>query len=307
MLNDLKLLELFVRVARLGAIGKAGAEFGISPTSATQRIQSLETAIGARLLHRTTRSVCLTSEGERLLHHAENILESVQDAVLDVRRDDQALRGTLRVAGPASFGRKFIAPLVTRFLSCHPDLSVQLHLSDALFDIVENGFDCAIRLGDPAASSLMAQKLAPCPRILVAAPDYLARMGRPETPQDLEGRDCVIRGAMQNWRFRDGTGKLTEVKVAGRFVTNLAEAVTEAAIQGFGIARKCAWEVQEHLASGALTPIMPDYQIVPEWNIYLMRPPGRAEPPRVKAFRAFLTREMVEIPGLSPDLPPAAP
>ena len=298
MINDLKLLELFVRAARLGAIGKAGAEFGLSPTSATQRIQALESEVGAQLLHRTTRSVSVTLEGERLLKHAERIFETVQDAMLDVSGENQSLRGTLRLAGPASFGRKYIAPFVTEFLSMHPGLTVQLHLSDTVFDIVDNGFDCAIRLGALESSSLKAQKLSLCPRILVAAPDYLKAMGTPQTPQDLVHFDCVIRDALQNWKFKGPHGEEDAVKVAGRFVTNLAEGVTEAAISGFGIARKCTWEVAEHLESGELVTVLDRYIVAPEWNIHFMRPPGGIEPLRVRQFRSFIKQKMAQVPTL---------
>ena len=300
MIKDLKLLELFVQAARLGAIGKAGAEFGLSPTSATQRIQALEAEVGAQLLHRTTRSVSVTLEGERLLKHAERIFETVQDAMLDVSGADQVLRGTLRLAGPASFGRKYIAPFVTEFLSMHPGLTVQLHLSDTVFDIVDNGFDCAIRLGALESSSLKAQKLSPCQRILVAAPDYLRAMGMPQTPQDLVHFDCVIRDTLQNWKFKGPHGEEESVKVSGRFVTNLAEGVTEAAISGFGIARKCTWEVAEHLESGELVSVLGEYTTVPEWNIYFMRPPGRIEPLRVRHFRSFIKQKMAQVPSLEP-------
>ena len=300
MIKDLKLLELFVQAARLGAIGKAGAEFGLSPTSATQRIQALEAEVGAQLLHRTTRSVSVTLEGERLLKHAERIFETVQDAMLDVSGENQVLRGTLRLAGPASFGRKYIAPFVTEFLSMHPGLTVQLHLSDTVFDIVDNGFDCAIRLGALESSSLKAQKLSPCQRILVAAPDYLRAMGMPQTPQDLVHFDCVIRDTLQNWKFKGPHGEEESVKVSGRFVTNLAEGVTEAAISGFGIARKCTWEVAEHLESGELVSVLGEYTTVPEWNIYFMRPPGRIEPLRVRHFRSFIKQKMAQVPSLEP-------
>lgn len=300
MINDLKLLELFVRAAHLGAIGKAGAEFGLSPTSATQRIQALEAEVGAQLLHRTTRKVSVTPEGERLLKHAERILESVRDAMMDVTGDDQALTGTLRLAGPASFGRKVIAPLLTKFLSIHQDLTVQLHLSDTVFDIVDNGFDCSIRLGDLNNSTLMAQKLAPCRRVLVAAPGYIAERGAPRTPGDLAQHDCIIRDTAQNWRFKGPDGQSAAAKVTGRFATNLAEAVTEAALSGFGIARKCAWEIADQLESGDLVTVLDEYTVNPEWNIYMMRPPSALEPRRVQAFRAFIKQEMGNLPSLAP-------
>jgi len=299
MINDLKSLELFVKVAKLGAIGKAGLEFGLSPTAATQRIQALEASIGTQLLHRSTRSVSLSSDGEIFFAHAERILESLEDAVSDIQACPQTVQGKLRVAGPASFGRKYIAPYIGEFLGQNPNVSVQLHLSDGAFDIVENGYDLAIRLGNLSPSTLKARKLAESPRILVAAPSYLERAGTPRDEEELSKHECVIRGDLRTWSLRRSDGSVTGVKVNGRFASNLAEAVTEAALAGVGIARKCTWEIAEYLSSGRLVRVLDDYTVLTEWNVYAVRPPARIEPPRVRLFKAFLEEKFQEIPALS--------
>ncbi|MEM0924018.1 MAG: LysR family transcriptional regulator, partial [Pseudomonadota bacterium] len=240
---DQKSLELFVRVAALGAIGKAGSEFGLSPTAATQRIQALESAVGAQLLHRTTRSVALSSDGEIFLDHAKRIIADLEDALSDMQRDPKSIRGELRVASSASFGRMHIAPYMAAFLEAHPQVTAQLHLSDSVFDIVDNGYDLAIRLGELAPSALKARRLAASPRIVVASPGYLARHEAPKSPADLTGHNCLIRGDLRTWKFRTPDGAAVEVKITGNYATNLAEAITEAALTGVGIARKCRWEV----------------------------------------------------------------
>lgn len=192
MALDLKSLELFIRVAAIGALGKAGSELGLSKTAATHRIQSLESELGVQLLHRTTRTLSLTSDGETFLGHALRIIENVEEALSDAQKDPRALSGELRVASSASFGRQHIAPYVAEFLETHHGISLQLSLSDAVIDLVNGGFDLSIRLGELAPSSLKARRLAASPRITVAAPSYLARHKAPEAPEQLSEHNCLM-------------------------------------------------------------------------------------------------------------------
>lgn len=297
---DPKSLELFVRVVALGAIGKAGAELGLSRTAATQRIQDLEAAVGVQLLHRTTRTVSLSVDGEIFLGHARRILEDIEDAFSDLQNDPATVSGELRVASSASFGRKHIAPHVAEFLDTHPKLSLQLHLSDSAFDIVENGFDLAIRLGEVSPSTLKMRKIGESARTMVASPGYLARNGTPSVPTELRGHNCLIRSDVRLWTTRGPDAQIEDVKVSGSFNTNLAEAITEAALSGMGIARKCRWEVVEHLEAGELTEVLPDYTVLPEWGIYAVRSPSRIPPPRVRAFTEFIADRFKGIRSIKP-------
>ena len=296
---DLKSLELFVRVATVGAIGKAGAEFGLSPTAATQRIQALEKDVGAQLLHRSTRAVALSADGELFLDHAKRIIANVEDALADVQCDPQSIQGELRVAGSASFGRIHLAPYIAEFMDEHPNVSIQLHLTDAVVDIIEDGFDLAIRLGELAPSALKARRIGDSARILVAAPSYIEQRGLPENPEALKLHHCLTRGDIRTWALRSPDGTRVDAKVYGRFTTNHAEAVTEAAVSGLGIARKCKWEIAGQLASGALVQILGDHLVVPEWSVFAVRPPSRMQPARVRAFTDFLERKFRSIPSLN--------
>lgn len=296
---DLKSLELFVRAASLGAIGKAGSEFGLSSTAASQRIQTLEEAVGVQLLHRTTRSVSLSKEGEVFFAHAQRIIENMEDALSEVQTNSSTIRGELRIASSASFGRMHIAPYIREFLDTHPMVSMQLHLSDSEFDLVENGYDLAIRLGGLAPSSLKARKLAACPRVLVATPGYLRRHSIPQTPADLEAHKCLIRGDHRSWKLRGPDGSIVDAKIDGPFATNLAEAVTEGVVAGMGIARKCEWEIANQLANGSLVRVLKDYTVVPEWNIYAVRPPSRNTPSRLRAFTDFLEAKLMKSSSFS--------
>lgn len=299
MTLDLKSLELFVRVASLGAIGKAGGEFGLSPTAATQRIQALETAVGAQLLHRTTRSVSLTSDGHVFLGHAQRIIAGLEEALADMKYDPASINGQLRIASSASFGRKHIAPYMAEFLEKHPKLTTQLHLSDSVFDIVEHGFDLAIRLGELAPSTLKARRIASSPRIVVASPRYLEQHQTPLHPGDLKDHNCLIRGDMRTWSFRARSGDVVTSKINGNFITNLAEAVTEAVMTGVGVARKCKWEIAEHLETGALVQVLEGFTVLPEWGVYAVRSPSSQPPARVRAFTDFLESKFSGVAALA--------
>ena len=295
---DLKSLELFVRVAALGAIGKAGAEFGLSATAATQRLQALEATIGTQLFHRTTRAVSLSTDGEIFLAHAKRILGDVEEALADIRPDPKDIKGELRIACSASFGRLHIAPHVTEFLGSHPGVSLQLAMSDSVIDIVEQGFDMAIRIGALAPSTLKARKLAVSPRGLVAAPCYLAKHGVPATLDDLKKHNCLAREDMRSWSLAAPDGSLHDVRTTGNFSSTSAEAITEAALSGLGVARKCTWEIADHLDAGTLVPVLENYTVSPFWQVFAVRPPSRLPSARVRAFTDFLEAKFKKVPAL---------
>lgn len=295
---DFKSLELFVRVASIGAIGKAGKELGLSRTAATQRIRELEKEVGAPLLHRTTRSVSLSVEGEVFLGHAKRLLDDLDAAYSDLQTDPTSVSGELRVSSSSSFGRKHIAPHMTEFMEIYPKVLVNLHLSDSTFDLVENGFDLAIRLGDLKSSTLKVRRVGESQRILVAAPSYIERFGAPESLTELDLHTCIIRSGMRQWVFRDEYDAVREVKVKGKLTTNLAEAVTEVALAGGGIARKCRWEVTDHLQAGTLVNVLANYKVDPAWGIFAVRPSSNTPPARVRLFTDFISEKFRDVPAL---------
>ncbi|KJZ22689.1 LysR family transcriptional regulator [Tritonibacter mobilis] len=284
---DLKSLELFVRVAALGALGRAGEEMNLSPTATTQRIQALESALGTKLLNRTTRAISLTTDGETFLSHAQQILDCVESAQASMSSSQQHVTGELRVTASASFGRSQIVPHVGEFLRLYPDISLKLDLNDSMTDIVERGYDLAIRIGSLVPSSLLARKLSPNRRMLVASPGYLERAGIPNSPGDLKNHSCIVLGESRNWSLADGSGNITDIRVAGSFTTNFGEAITDALLQDLGIGLKSVWDISEHLVTGRLVPILPDYTALPEWQIWAVRPPTRVMPLRARAFIEF--------------------
>ncbi|MEM9332020.1 MAG: LysR substrate-binding domain-containing protein [Pseudomonadota bacterium] len=293
-----KSLELFVRVAAIGAIGKAGAELGFSRTAATERIQDLETILGTQLLHRTTRTVSLSTDGEVFLVHAKRILANIEEALSELQDETPRLSGQLRIASSASFGRKFLMPMVTEFMALYPKLSVQLHLSDTSFDIVKNGYDLSVRLGSPMPSKLNSSRIGNSKRIFVASPVYLQSRSAPENLEQLAKHNCIIRSDVKNWETRTPDGRTVNAKVSGNFDTNLAEAVTEAVLAGVGIARKCKWEIAEYLSTGELVEILENHTVLPEWGIFAVRPTSTTSPARVRAFIDFITHKFERIPSL---------
>ncbi len=296
---DLKSLELFVRVAALGAIGKAGAEFNLSATNATQRIQALETDFGVKLLNRTTRSVSLTPDGELLLEHAHRILDDVEDARLVLSQHAKSVSGLLRVTASATFGKTHIVPFVPEFLAQYPEVTLDLHLSDAVIDIVDQGYDLAFRQGALPSSSLLAQKVADNPQWLVASPEYLEKAGTPETPADLVNHACLGLGRQKFWQLRNSAGKDQEVPVTGaRVNVNLGEAFGEFVLAGLGVGMASLWYVGPDIASGRLVRVLPDYIVVPETNLWAVRPPNRLMPMRVKAFLDFMQSRILQTNAL---------
>ena len=285
---ELSTLELFVRVAALGAFGKAGREFALSPTAATQRIKGLEAELGGKLFNRTTRAVALTADGEVFLGHARRIIGSVEDARSDLSGGTTNIKGELRVAGSASFGRRYIAPYIAEFLRAYPNVRVRLELGDGVVDIVEQGFDLALRIGTLTSSSLVARKLAQNPRLLVASPAYIESAGRPRRPEDLASHNCLVLAGNRNWKLRESAGELHEVRVAGNFTTNYGEVVTEAALADAGIALKSLWDIRHLLAEGSLLPLLDAYTVEPVWSLWAVRPPGQTVPARVRAFIDFM-------------------
>ena len=288
-------LKLFVRVATLAAFGKAGNEFGLSPTAATQRIQGLEAELGVKLFNRTTRAVALTADGEVFLGHAKRIIEAIEDARSDLSGGTKNIKGELRVASSASFGRRYVAPYIAEFLRTYPHVRIRLELSDSVVDIVEQGFDLALRIGTLASSTLVARRLVENPRLLVASPAYLESEGRPQRPDDLASHNCIVLADNRNWKLRDASGNLHDVRATGNFATNYGEVITEAALAGTGIALKSLWDIQHLLAEGSLLPVLEDYTVEPVWSLWAVRPPGQLVPARVRAFIDFMVMKCLAL------------
>lgn len=291
---DLRNLELFVRVAALKGIGRAGEELGLSATNASFRLQSLEDQLGSKLLSRTTRSVSLTVDGEIFLEHAKRVLDDVEEAKTALSNNDASLNGTLRVTAPATFARSHVVPFIPEFMECYQNLAVDIHLSDSVIDIVEQGFDLAFRIGELAPSTLLARKIDNNPERLVASPAYLERYGVLKEPNDLKNHLCIPLGRKNTWKLMGPDQKIRSVPVSGRILVNFGDAISDLVLAGMGIGHASMWRAGGDLRSGRLVSVLDDYRLVPENKIWAVRPPGRIMPKRVQVFLEYMQRKIRE-------------
>lgn len=238
------------------------------------------------MLHRTTRKVSLTQEGEAFLPHAVEVLSSVEAARASVGAGEEAPSGTLRVTAPASFGRMHLMPAMKEFTSRYPLLSLDLRFSDTLVDLVEGGGDVAIRNAELKDSTMIARKLAADRRIVCASPDYLAKFGEPESPQDLRDHQCITLIGMESWAFDTPNGPQS-IKVKGTFRTDNGEAIREACAAGLGITVNSTWSAYRHLQRGELVQILQDAPLTSDTAIWAVYPSSRLLAPKVRAFIDF--------------------
>src|SRR5690554_3563596 len=217
-MSRFKQLESFVAVATLGSLSAAARQEGVAPAMMGRRINALEARLGIKLLVRSTRSMSLTSEGSAFLEEAQRILRELNDVESRVAQGSVRPSGHLRVTAPAGFGRRHIAPLLPDFVEAYPDVSISLDLSDRLVDLIDEGYDCAIRIGELEDSRIVGQRLADNKRVIVAAPEYLQRHGRPNTPDDLLDHNCLSFGQQGNqakgWLLRQN-GQVRAIRVKG--------------------------------------------------------------------------------------------
>lgn len=284
-------IAVFAEAAQARSISAAARRLGMTSMTASRRVAAMERELGVRLLHRTTRSLSLTSEGEAYLPHALTLLAQEAEGRAAVSPDQSGAAGLLRLTASAPFGRKVVTPMLSGFLADHPALRVELLLDDEVTDIAARGIDLALRIGPLRDSALLARRLADNPRGLYAAPDYIAARGSPGAMADLHAHDCLLPPGVTHWTFQGG-GKTLRQRVNGRFASDGYEALKEAAVRGLGIARLSSWYVQEDLAAGRLVEVALKDAALPQDAIYAVYPASPFMPLKVRlfieAFRAHL-------------------
>ena len=279
-------LGFFVLLSKAGSLAAAAQEMGVTPPTASKRLAALERRLGVRLLNRTTRRMSLTAEGEAFLGEGSRLLDEL--ALLEQRLTGARAtpRGMLRVHATLGFGRRHVAPAVSAFAERHAEVEVRLHLSHQPPNLVEQGFDVAVRIGELADDRLSARRLAGNARILCASPGYLQRAGEPAKPADLQAHQCiVIRESDETygaWQLAHGSRRET-VKVRGRLCTNDGEAALEWALRGRGIVMRSQWDVARHLRSGGLRAVLPQWHLPPA-DIYAVFPTRQHLSAKTRAF-----------------------
>ena len=285
-------LRVFCTVARKSSFSGAAEVLSVSAAYVSKRVSVLETDLGTRLLHRSTRRVAITEAGERVYAWAEKILDDVDHLVEDVSTTRRIPRGTLRVSSSFGFGRHIVAPALARLSDKHPQLSVRLDLFDRLVDVAGEGFDLDIRIGDEIAAHLIAKRLASNHRVLCASPDYVERHGAPKQLADLASHACLAIKERDHpfglWRLHV-RGEPVSIKVTGPLSTNHGEVAVQWALAGRGIVLRSLWDVRPLLASGQLLQVLPD--VTQPANVWAVYPARLASSAKVRVCVDFLADE----------------
>jgi LysR family transcriptional regulator, regulator for bpeEF and oprC len=292
-LDNLGDIVTFVRVVGAGSFVAAANHLAVTPSAVSKSISRLEERLGARLLNRTTRSLSLTDVGSEFYQRCQALVTQLQDAEAEVVETRQRPRGRLRVDMPLALGREYVIPALPRFLAQYPDVTVQVSMTDRLIDMVNEGVDVVLRVGELTDSRLNARRLGPAGQVvLVASPDYLARAGTPTDPDDLLKHSCVRffnpnTGKVFDWAFnREGERKV--VPVTGRLLMSDIGSMTAAAVAGAGIAPAIQFLAERPIAAGLLTPVLPDWELEGQRPVSALYLKGKHPSPKVQAFIDFL-------------------
>lgn len=284
-METLRAMRMFVETIERGSFAAAARARGVGASAVSKQVARLEEELGVRLLHRTTRSLSLTEEGEYYLEECYDILGRVDAARDTVSALADQTRGTLKVSAPPTLGQMWLGSIVNQFRDAHPSISVQVWLSDEILDPVTDSFDVAIRVGELEDSSLIGRRLADNAFCVCAAPSYLERAGRPQSPEDLREHDCITSvryEPLRYWEFKVD-GESTVIDAEGSMSTNSFQLMLKAALNGQGLVRLPLFAVSEHLESGALEPVLEG--LVPsEGGIWALYPSRRLLPRRVELF-----------------------
>jgi LysR family transcriptional regulator, transcriptional activator for dmlA len=295
-------LAFFALLARKGSFSEAALELGLSTSGVSKRLAKIEDRLGVRLMNRTTRRVSLTSEGEAYYEHGKTILEAITGLEQMVRKAGERPQGLLRINATFGFGREYIAPIVSEFARLHPEISAQLVLTDTPINLVEEGYDLAIRFGSPPNSRLIGRRLLQNRRYLCAAPGYLERHGHPQRLEDLAEHECIVlrqdNQTYDVWRLQRNQ-KTESIKVQGRLSSNDGEIALRWVLEGHGIMLRSEWDIRRHLEAGRLAVVLPKYAQI-DADIYGVYPERNNVSAKVRAFMDFVGEKLRPIAGSVP-------
>ncbi|MEG5262862.1 LysR family transcriptional regulator [Pseudomonas sp. JDS28PS106] len=287
-------LRIFLSVASRQSLSAAARQLDIAPMQVSRRIAALEDELSVRLFHRTTRSVSLTAEGEAFLPYATVMTEAEQGAINELSPAPARVSGVLRMTAPSVFGQSIVLPLLGRLMDQHPEMRVDLDLTDRQVDIAGLGLDLALRIAPLEDSELVARRIASNPRVLCASPAYLNRHGRPTTLEHLQAHSCILLQAVPRWPFVQGE-RLQRLRVNGRVNTTSVDAVRAAAIQGLGLAMLTHWDVFRQLRDGSLEQIHLTDASMEKLSVWAVMPTRRHIPVRVRVFLDALHQELLTL------------
>jgi DNA-binding transcriptional LysR family regulator len=286
--DTIESFRAFARLVERGSFSSVASELGVKQSTVSKWMQSLESQLGVQLIERTTRAMHVTDAGQRFYRAALEVLDAYDAALGSVHDADTRLRGRIRLSVPEVFGRLHVVPQVARFAQKHPELSLELSFADRYVDVVGEGFDVAIRLGQPTDSTLRVQSVGQTSRRLVASPGYVKRRGAPTSPKALLEHDCLPHSAAMDghWAF-SRNGRTQRVRARGRIVANNSEATLALVRRGLGVGLLATWLVDADVRAGRVVVLLDEYE-TPRAKINALTPPGRYAPPRVDALVKFL-------------------
>lgn len=303
-MDKLHAMKTFVRVVEAGSFSAVAHEADTTQSAVSKQVAALERGLGARLLTRTTRSLALTEEGERYFEQVRRLVGEIAEAEGALRRGEQQLTGWLRVAASVGFGRLKLMPLVRSFLAAHRGVKIDLRLHDGFVDLVEQGIDVAVRIGELPDSSLVARRVGTTRRMLLAHRDYLRSQPREARvlvrPEDLSHHNCLVYTELASrnaWSFTAGPGASEPigttcvVRVEGNLQTNSSEVMRASILSGMGIGYSPTWLLDAEIAQGEVQRLLPDWEALP-LPIHLVSPPERRHSAKVKAFAEHVGKEM---------------
>ncbi len=297
-MDRLKQIETFVAVATKGSLTAAAQAEGVAPAVIGRRMDALEARLGVKLLLRTTRRISLTHEGSAFLEDCQRLIADFNNAEASVSAGGIKASGHLRITAPAGFGRRHVAPLVPGFLAQHPDVSLSLNLSDRVVDLVNEGFDCAVRVGELPDSSLVSVRLADNRRLCVATPAYLQRAGTPHHPSELTRHACLTLSSdasqTRGWAFVVA-GAATYLRPGARLDCSDGQVLHKWCLQGLGLAWRSTWEVEHDLAAGRLVSVLDEFAAPPN-GIYAVFAQRKHLPLRLRLWIDFIKQAYAD-PG----------
>lgn len=281
----------FVTVAETYSFTAAATKLNTSVAQISRRVSRLEQRLGVKLLNRTTRKVTLTEAGQVYFQQCRQLVEGLEHAELAITQLQSSAQGLLKLTAPATYGERYIAPLLNQFIQQHPQLNLELILTNQKLDLIDAGIDVAIRLGRLQDSRLIAKKLASRQLYTCASPDYLAAYGEPHSLSELAKHQCLL-GSIEHWRFKQNNQEKS-VRITGRIKCNSGDALCDAALRGLGLVQLPGYYVQQAIASGLLVEVLPQYRNDREgiWAVY---PENRNLSPKVRLLLAFLSAQLAE-------------
>lgn len=297
-MNRFENMQTFSHVVETGSISRAADRLGVAKSAVSRRLKELEKHLGVELFHRTTRQMNLTDTGRAFYHQTTRILDDVLEAELATSQAHGTLKGNLKIALPASFGLKHMTPVINDFLKEHPNIEFDLDFNDREIDLIQEGFDLAIRIANLPDSSLIARRFAPINTVMCASPEYLKQMGTPQSPDELINHQCLVYSLLRDfeyWHLTDNNGKQIKAKVRPYLKASTGEFIRDTAIEGHGIILIPTFIAYEAIERGLLVPVLQKYQ-THQINAYAIYPQTRHLSQRVRTFVDFIVKRFEGTP-----------